>query len=64
MKKCEKCGNKFKKEDFSKLKFKQELSGHFTDELDLFNELTICPDCFFTETKDDPLKKQVKLSKK
>ncbi|MCK9151612.1 hypothetical protein [Methanobacterium alcaliphilum] len=49
MKKCEKCGNNFYKEDFSNLKFKQGLSGHFTDELDLFNELTICPECLYKQ---------------
>ncbi len=49
MQKCEKCGKRFNKEDFSKLKFKQEFIGHFTDELDPFNELTICPECFESE---------------
>lgn len=44
MQKCKKCGKKFYKEDFSKLKFEQEYAGHFTDELDPFNELTICPE--------------------
>lgn len=45
MKKCEKCGKKINKENFSKFKYKQSLIGHFTDEMDPFNELTICPEC-------------------
>jgi hypothetical protein len=45
MKKCEKCGKNINKEDFSKFKYKQSLIGHFTDEMDPFNELTICPEC-------------------
>lgn len=53
MQKCEKCGKKFNKADFSKLKFKQEFIGHFTDELDPFNELTICPECFESEEIED-----------
>lgn len=45
MKKCDKCGKSFSKEDFSKLKYKQSFIGHFADEMDPFNELTICPEC-------------------
>ncbi len=52
MKKCEKCGKNFSKEDFSNLKYKQSLIGHFADEMDPFNELTICPECIEPEEKE------------
>ncbi|MDP1552109.1 MAG: hypothetical protein Q8M06_03745 [Methanobacteriaceae archaeon] len=44
MKKCDKCG-KDVSDQLSQLKYKQPLIGHFTDEMDPFNELTICPEC-------------------
>lgn len=53
MKKCEKCEKKFSKEDFSKLKYKQSFIGHFADEMDPFNELTICPECVEAEAKKE-----------
>ena len=74
MKKCEKCGKNFSKSDFSKLKYKQSFIGHFADEMDPFNELTICPECFEPEekpennnhdkNKDDSKSEAVNLGKK
>lgn len=51
MKKCEKCGKNFIKKDISELKYKQSLIGHFADEMDPFNELTICPECLESSDK-------------
>lgn len=53
MKKCDKCGKSFSKEDFSKLKYKQSFIGHFADEMDPFNELTICPECIEPEKEKE-----------
>ena len=73
MKKCEKCGKNFNKDDFSKFKYKQALIGHFTDEMDPFNELTICPECIsqkekiednFSNKTEDDAKTSINLGKK
>lgn len=60
MKKCEKCGKEVP-DQLSKLKFKQPLIGHVTDEMDPFNELTICPECY---QEDDKIERDVSKKNK